>query len=222
VPTGPLGGPRLTDIGPFSYDETSPPKAPEDFTPPQITNSFGDRDWWKDWAGRDPRKNTGSIMTKTTDGAVILYDTSRDWLFIDNQSIFSDHSMQTLTMDSVDSFMDIEEIERESDADSPKISDTVASKLLFFDRGHGIEPRLDIPTPGGTVSAPNELIKKPDIMSVYKIVYPMNIIGVPENTVVDLEHDASIGVRDRTVRLKDMYKELEIIDQLPKRKVSRK
>lgn len=214
---GPRGRTRLTNIGPFTYDETSPPEVPRGFSPPKhIDNARGDFRWWD----RFPPGNQEKAAT-------ILYDPKKDRVFIENRINGPEGGQYTHD----DMVVDI--IEKSPFGKVPNLllpGEAGAIKL-----GGGLNSTLNLPTiAGGAWVVTERLDEKKDFIEsgervkvewFYKIVYTLKMIEFPDSATVVLKH--KLGPRantvfeaDRKFFLEDAYRELQFEGMLPDSKVS--
>lgn len=213
---GPLGNRRLTNIGPFTYDEASPPEVPSGFEPPDdITNPEGDARWWKNYL------NTDKL------GATILYDPDADRVFIENRLRGPEGGQYTHD----DMVVDI--IEK---SPFPKVPD----KLLPAEGGRvqltedTVQSTFNMPTVAGGAWVVTERLpgnkkflesgKQIETEWFYKLVYVLKMIDFPDDAFVDMEH--KLGLRASTIfhaerkfKLEDAYLMLQFENMLPEPKI---
>lgn len=224
---GPAKQDRIVSIGPLTYDETKPPEIPRDFEPPSIiSNSLNQDDYWKDWDGRTPRPVQVSdkvfVGPSPSDrpvwayGITGAYDHNNDIVVVDNRE-WVHHPDQT---------------------------DFVAKGLSPIPEWWTLEEGLPMVwavgfahfrRPEGEVYIPAADIAKVDVMEglgigvkevkeewIYKAAYACKILGVPDLTRVTVRH----GFRrrfeaERSVRMEDLYRELQFEGMLPETKIER-
>jgi len=212
---GPLGNERLTSVGPFTYNELSPPELPRGFEPPDdITNARGDFRWWTNWQNTDKK------------GATILYDPKADRVIIENR--LSGPNNEQYTHDD----MVVDLIEK---SPFPR----VPNKLLPAEGGTvelagRTQSTFNIPTnAGGAWVTTERLPEEKEFLETgeqvkpewfYKCVYALKMIDFSEDTQVSLKH--KLGPRANTVfeaqrkfKLTEAYRELQFDDMLPESKI---
>lgn len=214
---GPLGNRRLTNIGPFTYDELSPPEVPRGFEPPEdIANARGDFRWWTRWEGAGP----GDM------GATIIYDPEADRVIIENR-LRGPEGEQYMHDDMVTDL-----VER---SPFPKVPDLmVSAEGGVVELGGDVQSTLSVPTVAGgawvvTQRLPSEKTfaesgEEVKVEWFYKIVYALKIVDFPDDTTVSLKH--KLGPRantvfeaDRKFLLEDAYRLLQFENMLPEAKV---
>lgn len=213
---GPLGNRRMTSVGPFSYDELSPPEVPVGFEPPNdISNARGDLRWWTRWQGAGP----GDI------GATILHDPEKDRVIIENR--LKGPGSEMYTHDD----MVVDLIEKSPFPRTPSFM--VPAEGGVVNLAGNIQSTLNVPTVAGGAWVVTERMDedkefaegdqvKPEWF--YKIVYTLRLIDFPRDTTVDLKH--KLGPRANTVfearrrfEIDDAYKLLQFEGELPDPKV---
>jgi len=212
---GPMGNRRLTEIGPFTYDEVSPPEVPDDFEIPEhIDNARGDYRWWSNYTNTDKK------------GVTIIYDPSADRVIIENRLSGPDNNQYTHD-DMVTDIINLSPL--------PRVPDTMVVAA------GGVVKLADVPqssfsmpaAAGGAwivtkrLPSEKEIIENGEKLSIeyfYKCVYVLKMLDFPEDTMVDLEH--KLGFRDHTIftasrkfELKDAYLELQFENMLPESKI---
>ena len=214
---GPLGNRRLTSIGPFTYDELSPPEVPRGWTPPEdIANALGDLRWWTRWEGAGP----GDI------GATIIYDPDADRVIIENR--LSGPGGSTYTHDDM-----VTDLIQKSPF--PKVPDLmVAAEGGVVELGGQVQSTLNMPTVAGgawvvteRLSEDKEFAETGEDVEVgwfYKVVYALKIIDFPGDASVDLKHKLgpranSVFEARRRFMLEDAYRLLQFEGELPQPKV---
>ena len=187
---GPLGNRRITTVGPFSYDEKSPPEVPRGFEPPDdITNALGDFQWWTNWEG------TGA----GTLGATILYDPAADRVIIENR--LSGPGGEMYTHDD----MVVDLIEK---SPLPRVpTPLVPAEGGVVELGGEVQSTLNMPTNAGGAWVTTERLEEEkdfiengervEVEWFYKVVYTLKMIDFPDFTFVNLKH--KLGPRANTV-----------------------
>lgn len=214
-PKGPLGNRRLTDIGPFTFDELSPPELPSGFTPPShIDNARGDFKWWTNWKNTDKK------------GATILYDPDADRVIIENR-LSGPEGGQYTHDDMVTDLVERSPLPRVPDRMLPAEGGRVK---LTEDT---IQSTLNLPTMAGgawvvtqRLPSDKEFIENGQGVKTkwfYKVVYALKMINFPGDATVRLQH--RLGIRantifeaDRTFELGDAYLMLQFENMLPEPK----
>lgn len=216
---GPLGNRRLTTIGPFTYDEESPPEVPRGFQPPDdITNARGDFRWWKQWDG----------IEKGQAGATIIYNPENDRVFIENRVFPPQGYGNFYTHD--DMVVDIIE-----NSPFPKFPDvSVPAEGGFHPSGDDLIGTFEMPTAAGGAFVTTErlaeekiIIEDGEDMEIewfYKAVYALKKVDFPGDTMVTLKHKlgpraGSIFEARREFELEDAYRLLSFEGKLPEPEV---
>jgi hypothetical protein len=218
MPKGPLGGDRLTSVGPFTYDESQPPEVPGSFEPPsEITNAQGDFIWYKNWQD--------SPLSQY--GLTGLYDVNNDRMIVDNRQ-----PNETFYYTHDEMVRDI--IEKSPFPKFP--SAVVPAEAGGFETQGVLKLSAEIPTAAGgafvateRLDEDKEIIEKKDpafkTNMFYKYVYTLAKIDYPEDTTVRMSHRlgrrmGQFFVAERQFDLSDAYRELQFAGQLPEPKVS--
>lgn len=215
---GPLGNKRLTTVGPFTYDESKPPEAPDDFQPPdEITNPVGDFIWYKNWQGK----------SLPNYGLTGLYDINKDRMIVENRQMNND---STYTHD--DMVRDF--IEKGPFPKFPEETVTAEAGGMFMN--DEFRASVEVPTAAGgafvaleRLDSDKQILEKGNpkvtVEHFYKYIYTLALIDFPEEAIVRAEH--RIGRRagqfftaSREFKLEDAYRELSFVNSLPEPKVS--
>ena len=213
---GPLGNSRFTTVGPFTYDENSPPEVPSDFEKPdEITDAVGSYTWW----------NNFNVDDVTDLGATILYDPQNDRVFVANRA--NPDGEGEYTHDDI--VRDI--ITKGPFGKLPK--ELVPGEAGIVEISGDVRSSLEVPTQaGGAFIATNRLDEDKNIIEdggkvevewFYKIIYTLKLINFPGNTLVMLRHnlglfDNEIIKARRKFNLKEAYRMLQFERKLPEPK----
>ena len=212
---GPLGG-ELVTIGPFSYDPDSPPQCPPEFKPPDdIINPKGDLRWYTNWEG-EPIEHYGFTG---------MYDRNEDRMICENRMMGYEGGEVSYTHDDM-----IHDLLTETPI--PEIpEEVIASEAGGIRIGDEITISAEIPTAAGGAWVSTERLDKDitiiergsgamTIEELYKHIYTLALLDMPESTVVRVNHklgffENDLISADRTFNLGEAYRELQFVDEMP-------
>lgn len=224
---GPIGNSRLTSTGPLAYDEESPPELPRAFEPPKVTDHRGNSDYWTPFIeGRDVP--TDEVPTSLR-GVTGVYIPEQNWAIVDDR-IEVHHTVQLdRSLDSsnpVPSFKENDVIPFATDYVGNK-GENVIGLQGRFDLEREVEywkSFASIPEGGSLLDhdEPDVDVVEPDVTDVYKMVWPLKVLGVEPETLAVVKHTIRrVGEAERKVYMEELYRELQFEGLLPEQRMNR-
>jgi hypothetical protein len=226
---GPAGNKRATGAGPMVYDSEMPPEFPDNFTPPKVTDSYGRENYWTNWTNPDRNDIPLSDVPSSLRGVTGAYIPEKDWVVVDDR-IERHHTVQldiSIEPDSsIPSFKEYEIVPFATDYIGPDGENVIGLQGLVdsMEEIEYWESYVSIPESGSLLIHDERDVHTttPSSEDVYKIVYPMKVLGLEQYALADIEHTyRRLANAERRVYMSELYREMTFENVLPETKFER-